>query len=66
MNKCETIADDLSIKFGVFIDVRSEAGLKFRNNAVGDDGGRIYFKIGEHEFESINDVITALNNKAFL
>lgn len=35
---------------------------------IGEEGylSRIYFKLGEHEFDSLSDLRKAINNKAFL
>jgi hypothetical protein len=53
-----TAADQASLEFGIFVEA-----LELIENGFLT---RIYFKIDDHEFDSQNDLMKALNNKAFL
>lgn len=68
-------AQQLSLETGIYIQVSAEYGetpatiyLAPGHIIPSTDFHleRIYFKIMDHEFESLNDLKKALNNKAFL
>ena len=51
-------ASDMSMEYGVFIEVGWELD--------GEDMTRIYFKVIDHKFDSLQDLRKALEHKAFL
>jgi hypothetical protein len=51
-------ADNLSMETGIFVEVKYESSVGCMT--------RIYFVIGDHQFDSLNEVKRALENKAFL
>ena len=53
----------IGLEHGVFVEVKKE----YRGGTVFDDVlSRIYFKVGEHEFESLRELKRACRLKAFL
>lgn len=59
-------AETLSMETGIFVKVYAKYE---HNNGVEHNyltASRIFFQIGEHEFESLHDVKKAIDNKAFL
>lgn len=58
----EEAAIQLSLEFGIFVEVITKSDVGYLVNPVKE----ISFKVGEHEFESLAALKTAINNKAFL
>jgi len=51
-------AATLELEFGVWIEVDTEYDINYMT--------RIYFRVMDHEFESVRDLKKALENKALL
>lgn len=58
----EDAAFQLSLESGVFIEVVTKSDESYLVTPIKE----ITFKVGEHEFESLAALKTAINNKAFL
>jgi hypothetical protein len=54
-------AKRMRLQYGIYVEAGYEY-LSYSSSLV----TRIYFKLGEREFECLNDLETALRNKAFL
>jgi hypothetical protein len=60
----DATAEQMSLETGIFILVEYEY---YESVGLMDPRiKRIFFKVGEHEFESLAELKTAINNRAFL
>lgn len=66
-------ATQISMEYGIFVEVKTEAEFDGKKRIQGryevfhpEQVIRIFFKTMDQEFESLNHLRRALNNKAFL
>ena len=57
-------AEALSLETGIFVTVQAEYRGEGAENF--QKASRLYFKLDDHEFDSMHDLKKAIENKAFL
>ena len=58
-----TSARQVGLEYGIFVEVKKDwRGINTYDTVL----SRIYFKVGEHEFEGLRELKRALRLKAFL